>query len=82
MIEGTMLIRLSPNQSIGRRLKMITHSIERTSPKGPGQKFIGVCFLCGTSGLTASDALKECPNQRGLTQDDALIEAIKGPARQ
>ncbi len=60
---------------------MAHHSIERTSPKGPGQKFIGTCVLCGTQNLSASDALKECPNQRGLTQDEALVEAIKGPTQ-
>jgi hypothetical protein len=61
---------------------MITHAIERTSPKGPGQKFVGTCRLCGTPGLGAADALKECPNQRGLTADEALIEAIDPPDRE
>lgn len=56
----------------------VYHAIERTSPKGPGQKFIGTCRLCGTPNLPASAALEECPNQRGLTQDEALIEAIAG----
>lgn len=60
---------------------MVTHSIERTTPKGPGHKFVGTCVLCGERGLVASDALKECPNQRGLTQEEALIEAIKGPSQ-
>lgn len=55
------------------------HSIERTSPKGPGQTFIGTCVLCGQAGLKASDALNDCPNVRGLSADDALIEAIRGP---
>lgn len=56
----------------------VCHAIERTSPKGPGQKFIGTCRLCGTPNLPASAALQECPNQRGLTADEALIEAIEG----
>lgn len=58
---------------------MITmrHSLERTSPKG--QKFVGVCVLCGTPGLTFEDMKNdECPNQRGLTEDEAVIEAITG----
>ncbi len=55
---------------------MTRHSIRRTSPKGKGMPFIGTCVLCGTDGLEASDAGSECPNQRGLTSDDALIEAI------
>jgi hypothetical protein len=54
----------------------VCHAIERTSPKGPGQKFIGTCRLCGTKGLTMGDALMPCPNPRGLTSDEALIEAI------
>lgn len=58
----------------------IYHSIERTSPKGPGAKFVGTCRLCGTPNLTASAALQECPNQRGLTADESLIEAITGSA--
>ncbi len=58
----------------------ITHAIERTSPKGLGQEFIGTCRLCGTPNLRAGDALKPCPNQRGLSSDDALIEAIAGDA--
>lgn len=54
-----------------------THSIERTSPKGG--PFMGTCTLCGQTGLTFSDE-SECPNQRGLSQDEALLEAIEGPA--
>ena len=51
------------------------HSIRRTSPKG--QQFVGICVLCGQENLLAKDAAKECPNIRGLTQDEALIEQIK-----
>lgn len=57
-----------------------THSIERTSPKG--QPFIGTCVLCGTPNLTTGDALKACPNQRGLTEDEALVQAIEGPSNE
>lgn len=57
---------------------MICHVVERTSPKGPGQPFIGTCRLCGAAGLTLAAALQRCPNPRGLTQDEALIEAIDG----
>ncbi len=53
-----------------------THAIERTSPKGG--PFIGTCRLCGTPNLRMGDALKPCPNQRGLTADQALIECIEG----
>lgn len=61
-------------------MKARTHHIERTSPKGEGQEFVGTCRLCGTPNLRASDALKECPNQRGLSEEEALIEIIEGPA--
>ena len=59
----------------------VYHAIERTSPKGPGQKFIGTCRLCGKKDLPASAALEECENWRGLTSDEALIEAITGEPR-
>ena len=55
------------------------HSLRRTSPKG--QKFVGTCVLCGRSGLTIADMNNECANVRGLTTDDALIEAIEGPSQ-
>ena len=50
------------------------HSLRRTSPKG--QVFVGTCVLCGTPNLMTADMGEECPNQRAISQDDALIEAI------
>lgn len=58
------------------------HAIERTSPKGPGSKFVGTCRLCGTPNLPSSAASQECQNQRGLTPDEALVEAIRGGVQQ
>lgn len=55
----------------------VYHAIERTSPKGPGAKFLGVCRLCGAPNLPANAALQACPNPRGLTTDESLIEAIE-----
>lgn len=56
------------------------HSIQRTSPKG--QDFVGTCTLCGTANLTMANIHDECPNQRGLTNEEAVIEAVTGkPAR-
>jgi hypothetical protein len=52
------------------------HSLRRTSPKG--QDFIGTCVNCGTPNLTFAAVREECPNQRGVTQDEAVIEAILG----
>jgi hypothetical protein len=58
----------------------VYHAIERTSPKGPGSPFIGTCRLCGTPNLPMSAARQECPNQRGLTADESVVEAIALPA--
>lgn len=54
------------------------HNIRRTSPKGPGEKFIGVCTLCGAPNLTSKDVWQDCPNQRGLTLEDSIMEAVTG----
>ena len=56
---------------------METHAIYRTSPKGPGQKFIGTCKKCGRTGLKISDMNDPCENLLGTTQDEDLIDAIK-----
>lgn len=50
------------------------HSLRRTSPKGT--PFVGTCILCGQDNLTPRNMNDECPNQRGLTQDEALAESI------
>ncbi len=50
------------------------HNIERTSLKGGS--FIGVCILCGERGLKITDAIKDCPNVRGLSHDETILEAI------
>lgn len=55
------------------------HSLNRTSPKGG--PFIGTCALCGKAGLTLDNMRDECENQRALTQDEAVIEAVLGPDR-
>lgn len=54
------------------------HHVERTSPKGPGQDFIGTCRLCSKTGLKASAALEDCENVRGLSAEEALVETIMG----
>lgn len=53
------------------------HAVHRTSPKGG--IFIGTCTLCGKTGLPASAALERCENVRGLSRDEAIIEAILRP---
>ena len=62
----------------GGEARAVTHSVERTSPMGG--PFVGVCRLCGAVGLTSGDALKPCPNPSGLTQDEALLDALAGSA--
>jgi hypothetical protein len=62
--------------ALGSAVPSQSHAIERTSPKGG--PFVGTCRLCGTPNLTFASMVEECPNQRGLTQDQALIETITG----
>lgn len=51
------------------------HAVNRTSPKG--QPFLGTCSLCGQTGMSIMQAMQtECPNQRGLTPDEALLETL------
>lgn len=38
-----------------------THVIERTNPKGEGQKFVGRCTRCGKEELTTADIEEVCP---------------------
>ena len=60
------------------RTGVATHALRRTGPTGKGSRFIGTCILCGTPNLPSSAALEPCPNQRGLTGDEALVEIIEG----
>lgn len=55
---------------------MKTHSLIRTSPKGPGIPFIGTCRLCGKKNLPAEAVHEPCENVRDLSQDEAVIEAV------
>lgn len=52
-----------------------THALIRTSPKG--EKFIGTCIQCGTPNLSMNSVKEECPNQRGISCDEALLEVIE-----
>jgi len=57
----------------------VKHSLRRTSPKGPGSPFTGTCVNCGKQNVTNKQFFDEdCPNMRGVTEDEALIEAIMG----
>lgn len=52
--------------------------INRTSPKGPGQPFVGTCASCGKPNALLTD--DDCTDLRRMTQQDALLEAIEGDA--
>ncbi len=54
------------------------HSLERTSPKGPGSPFIGRCTLCGKTGLRMIAVTEYCENPMAMSEDQALLEAIRG----
>ena len=55
---------------------MTTHSLQRTNPVG--QPFIGRCVLCGAANLPATAARTECINPAGVTQEQALLDAVTG----
>ena len=50
------------------------HSLRRTSAMGAA--FVGVCVLCGAGGLTTDDMRLRCPNPRGVTSDQAVLDAL------
>ena len=56
------------------RMKMDTHALERTSPKGG--PFIGRCTKCGMTEIPLADARNECANPANITQEEALLMAI------
>ena len=54
---------------------MRMHALNRTSPKG--QPFVGTCSQCGKQGVTIKQMrTEECPNIRGISEDQALLEAL------
>ena len=58
--------------------KSTAHSVERTNEKGV--PFIGTCRLCGAINMTLAEAMgTECPNQRELSADEAVLEALETP---
>jgi hypothetical protein len=53
-----------------------SHALRRTSPKGPGQAFVGTCMNCGLTDLPLSRMQEPCVNPGNFTQDETLIRAI------
>lgn len=51
------------------------HSLRRTSPKGGS--FIGTCTKCGLENIPLSQMHQSCANPANLSQDDALMLAIR-----
>ena len=58
----------------------MSHALERTSPKGPGQKFVGRCIKCGKDGLRLSDAYANCPADSIMSDEAALLHLVDPPA--
>jgi hypothetical protein len=62
----------------GSNLPAQMHCTNRTSPLG--EDYIGACYLCGKTGIGDAEMFEECENPNGLTQGEALIEALENPA--
>jgi hypothetical protein len=56
------------------------HSLARTSPKGG--PFIGTCTKCGQTDLPVEAVSWRCVNPANITQDEALMMAIRGPSKE
>lgn len=56
----------------------MSHAIERTSPRGEGQPFIGRCVKCGQDGLRMGDGLKPCPADEVMSNEAAILKLIAG----
>jgi hypothetical protein len=54
----------------------MSHALERTSPKGG--PFIGRCTKCGRDGIALKDMHGHCPNPANITDDEALLHAVRG----
>jgi hypothetical protein len=53
--------------------------VNRTSPKG--QPFLGTCAACGKRDITFEALSRDdCENVRGVTYEQAVVEAVKGDA--
>lgn len=54
----------------------MSHALERTSPKGKGQKFVGRCIKCGKENLTFSDLQEICPAEGLVSDQQALLDIL------
>lgn len=53
------------------------HALRRTSPKGKGQPFIGVCIKCGQEDIPLDRMHEECPNVIDLTDAEVFHAVIQ-----
>jgi hypothetical protein len=67
----------SPTQDKSR----FTHLVVRTSPTGPGQRFIGRCRYCGAENLPPAAALWYCSaaERECISQEHSLLNVIQSP---
>ena len=64
-------------EKLNEQHSSVTHSIERTSPKGTD--FIGRCVLCGKDNLNFKDARRAYVlNPERKQEHDVIIDAITG----
>jgi hypothetical protein len=54
----------------------MSHSLNRTSPKGG--PFLGTCVKCGIGNIPLSKLHTHCPNPANITNNESLILIIKG----
>lgn len=55
----------------------MSHALTRTSPKGPGQQFLGTCIKCGLEDIPLSRMNEECVNVADITDGEALSILIQ-----
>ncbi len=57
----------------------MSHSLVRTSPTGKGKLFVGYCMKCGAENLGMGDALKDCPADSLVSDEQALLDILDSP---
>ncbi len=55
----------------------MSHALIRTSPKGKGQKFVGICIKCGEPDLPFEAAHEPCPHDTIVSDAAALTQILE-----
>ena len=55
----------------------MSHALIRTSPKGKGQKFVGICVKCGEPDLPFEAAHEPCPHDTIVSDAAALTQILE-----